>query len=240
MPLKPYQESYISSLAEAIRSKLGTSSTYTIVEMQNAINQTVGPYYLNDFIQGNLTYYSNSTASRFGAYAFRGCDNLLGVSLPKLNYLYSGLFAFCSNLKSIDLPLCTGASGSTTIQGVFEGCTSLESVNLPLLTAIRSRMFSECSNLTNISVPEVKSVSDYAFNSCYNLQSINLPKCTTLNGYTFRYCTNLTNVSLPLCTSIFNYTFDKCSNLKSIYAPQCISIHCGAYLIVLPTKVLLL
>jgi hypothetical protein len=57
----------------------------------------------------------------------------------------SGAFAYCTVLKSVNLPLVTSLGS-----GAFEYCTQLNFVNLPLTTFIDLSVFSNCTSLKTV------------------------------------------------------------------------------------------
>lgn len=91
------------SFTEVMLCKIN-EKTYTVGDMAQAVNRIIGPYYIDDYIQGNLTYYKNITLSSLGYRAFAGCDNLYRIELPNLRSIPQGCFMGCSALKSVYLP----------------------------------------------------------------------------------------------------------------------------------------
>lgn len=84
--------------------------TYKVGDMAQAVNRIIGPYYMDDYVQGNLTYYKNITLSSLGYKAFAGCDNLSQVELPNLRSIPQGCFMGCSALKYVSFPEVTQMS----------------------------------------------------------------------------------------------------------------------------------
>ena len=93
------------------------------------------------------------------------------TSRVKLNEGSIGLqlFAYCSNLKSVQIP-----EGITHIyDSAFEGCTSLTSINLPKsLRSISKKAFKN-TGLTEIVIPEsVNGLNEEIFRNCPNLKRV--------------------------------------------------------------------
>lgn len=95
--------------------------------------------------------------NQFGSH-FRGCTNLVSVSMPKLDY-------------------------STNISSVFQGCTSLTSVNLPLMRAMYGNyIFSGCSSLPGAVFPNYgynvnnanAQISSFFFENCTSLAYVDM------------------------------------------------------------------
>lgn len=129
-----------------------------------------------------------------GSSAFRGCNNLSSISVPKgVTSIGGSAFRGCSKLSSIHLP-----NGVTKIgQYAFASCKTLKSINLPEgLISIEEETFSGCSNLSSISLPEgLTSIRGYAFYNCSKLSNIHLPKgITLLESEVFCGCSGLKEI----------------------------------------------
>lgn len=136
-----------------------------------------------------------STATKIGASAFDGCENLPRVTIPE---------------------------GVTTLEArAFSACTSLTDIHIPDgLTNIGKYAFSSCCELTNIILPSsLTNISDYAFENCYGLTSIVIPKkITYISNYAFQYCSGLTSITIPSgTTAIRDYAFNGCNKIADIY-----------------------
>ena len=152
-----------------------------------------------------------NSVTEIGDEAFGWSDSLEYVTLPNnIKELY-GVFNYCTNLKSIDIP-----NGVTSL-AAFHGCTSLESVNIPNSVTYLGG-FSECSSLTSIDIPEsVKEIGGEAFNYCSSLKSIHIPdNVTTIGSLAFRH-TGLKSIVIPTqIDSIGSGAFNQCDSLSSV------------------------
>jgi hypothetical protein len=101
-------------------------------------------------------------------------------------------------------------------ENAFAYCSNLTTVNLPVCTSIGNSAFVYCSSLTNINMPLITYISATAFSGCTSLLQVSLPKCETIGNYTFANCSSLSQVSLPVCVSIVNYAFQSCISLNSL------------------------
>ena len=83
-----------------------------------------------------------------GPHAFRGCQQLTNIVLPKnLKKLNNCIFCFCENLKHVDIP----NSVKEIDPCVFQGCTSLQEIWIPDgVKEINKEQFYECINLKKI------------------------------------------------------------------------------------------
>ncbi len=160
-----------------------------------------------------------------GAGNFRGCDNLITVTIPcSATSIGYEAFAECSKLTSIALPENIANIGSYA----FEGCSSLASITIPeSVTSIGEYgAFSHCSSLTTITIPNgVAEIGDNTFNHCTNLASITIPQSATRIGeFAFSSCSSLTSITIPeSVTNIGKSAFDNCSSLTSIIIPQSVT-----------------
>ena len=244
MALKPYSESYISSIANVLRTKVGTTSTFTIKEMAPAINQ-YNNYYLKDYLEGNLYTLNLPELTRASINAaFRGCENLSYVNLPNVSMnLGDNYFAYCYNLKEIQIPNVVSIGSSA-----FYNCYNLSSITVPKVGSIGSSAFYNCSNLSrfepfeslatssitislyssafaytgltklNLSSTITLSLKGYGiFAYCSQLSSVSTSTyASTIPSSTFMLCSNLNYVSIPNTTGVYNYAFESCYRLTTV------------------------
>lgn len=140
MSIVTIDDSNLTAIGNAIRTKNGATTTYKPSEMAAAISAIeTGEDFLPQKITNTLTSYSNNDITAIGAYGLYGCSSLASVSLPNVTTI--GHHGFCR---------CTGL-------------TSLTSLNLPNLTTIEQYGFAECKGLTSVSLPSVTTIRERAF-----------------------------------------------------------------------------
>ena len=105
---------------------------------------------------------------------------------------------------------------------VFANCTNLTSITLPVATSIRSSAFESCIALMSVSLPAVKSIGSSAFYMCSALTSVSLPAVESIGNSAFIYCSNLTTMSIgtnldTVCT--LSNTSAIPSEVSVIYVP---------------------
>ena len=190
---------YIGSYAFGYCYKLNTVSFPLVKTISNYAFQ-----YCSSYLSGaSLTSAAfPSLTGTLGAYAFRGCQYIIGVDLPNVTSLGTQAFSACSRIKS---------------------------VNLPNLTVAGAGAFSYLTTCTNYSLPKLVSVYSSAFYSNWALTTLTLPSCNRISAYAFRYCSNLmslylTGSTIPTLTStaFANMPFSVSVNnvFGSIYVPS--------------------
>ena len=136
---------------------------------------------------------------------FTDCRNLFSychidkINLINLNCIpvinMSGMFSFCTQIKSIDLSNSFTENLKDT-SSMFYKCENLTEINLSNLNFSKvenmNEMFSECHslkyvNFSNLITDNLKDMSDL-FNNCYELEKVDL---TNFNTYNVIYMNNM-------------------------------------------------
>ena len=159
MAQKLYEEANIQDIADAIRAKNGTTTTYKTNEMAAAIRniETSGGGTSDDLAtmiitgggSGFVTLPSDVTAIR--NYAFTSCDSCCLESLPEgLTYIGIDAFNDCRNLRITSIP----STVEVINESAFYGCDLLTTITFKgTPRIIQSSAFTGCINLTTINVP---------------------------------------------------------------------------------------
>lgn len=218
-------ESYLSDIADAIRGKNGTATTYKPGAMSAAIEalETKKCGVVLDDVIGNLTSAGQlALPNRSGTISFDGVKSVVAYALAYKFYRNAGLtgatfpdlttiststalayiFSTCTHLTSVAFPLLTTVSGTTACQYLCYGCTALTSVSFPKLATIG--VTSNSANNRNFY---------YAFNNCSHLTEVRFPLLTHI------YC-NGTAAN----QGTFGYAFNKSVKL---YFPELTTIGKG-------------
>lgn len=204
MAKKLYPESAVQDIADAIRAKNGSSETYTIGEMAQAIDDIIPVF----------------EAGTIGT-TFDGYKDIGKVNVPDgVTSIGNYAFANCSKLVSIDLPNSLTSIG----ESAFQLCTSLASIDLPdNLTSISEQAFQQCESLASIDLPNsITSIGHAAFYNCTSLALIDLPNSlTSIGRQGFRYCASLTTIISRNTTppTIESNTFGDIPADAAIYVP---------------------
>ena len=124
----------LTNIADAIRSKTGTSDPLTLDAMPSAINSISGTD--NTFLKSVLD---------------RSVTTITAGNLAGVTNIGNGAFYNCTSLVSIDLPDNINSIGAHA----FYGCRSLSTFNITNnVTFIGGSAFYQCSGLTNFTIPE--------------------------------------------------------------------------------------
>ena len=182
MATRSVQESSLTSLADAIRAKGGTSDTLAFpggfVSAVEAIDAGGGGddgsfkavierTAVNPTIPGDLT--------SIGKYAFYNCNKLALTSLPAgVTSISDYAFFNCVPLALTSLP-----AGVTSIgQLAFYNCNHLAITSLPAgVTSIGHSAFQNCKGIKKVTFEGIPTgtISSSAFTGCTNLTVINVP-----------------------------------------------------------------
>lgn len=208
------EDTTLISIADAIRSKDGTSEPILTEDMASRIEAipSGGDTSIEDgLIDGSLSgEYVNNRVKIIRAYAFMNCD-MTSVHLDGLASSLTATSAFhnCTNLKEAtfeNLP-------SINAGNCFNGCTSLEKVNMPKATTLNgASAFAKCSALITLNMPLLTAINcNSGFNECLSLTKLikeNLPNLQILGNNSFAN-SGVQTVDLPL-TNIGSGTFKNC------------------------------
>lgn len=198
----------IKAIADAIRTKTGTTDAMTLDEMPDKIagipSGTSGD-------SGVKKPYIEETYDKDG--------NLITAKLVGYSFIRGSLFRYCSKLKLTEIP-----SEITYIgDDAFAGCDELSLPSIPSsITHIGDSAFCDCPNLSLTELPSsVTFIGSSAFINCIKLKSIDIPSnVMTIKSYAFGSCTNLASIRfLGTPTSISSTIFYRCNNLTSIKVP---------------------
>ena len=222
-----------------VRVSVGTG-----VDGQPAVNSTT-EFTLeipSTFTVGGTVY----TVTRIGGYAFKGCGNLKGVTIPD-TVTSLGSYAFQnSGLTSVVIPgsvesiggdycfdTCSKLEEVVIEEGVrtigryaFRFCSILKKVSFPAsLSRIRESAFRQTGITDLVIPPKVTNLEYGVFSRCYSLTNLVLHSGVTSIGAdsvgAFSECTSLTEVAIPdSVMSISAPAFGGCRNLSRVTVPQ--------------------
>lgn len=236
----------LTSIANAIRSKTGSSQTFTPAQMISEIEGiSSGGGYISyaQYFSSNITSYSGSEEAVF-ARAFEYCTSLSAVNLPNCAYIGERAFfgaGLSATSPQISLPNCSYIGYEAfTIAGFsyynLPNCVALgngafrsanaQSINLPNCAEIGEEAFKTCY-ASYINIPKLTTVPERAFQYA-RVQTISLPSCTSIGGSGF-YGADLSNITLPTCTLIGDYAFQECYSLTTASLPAASFITYSAF-----------
>ena len=151
---------------------------------------------------------------------FKGLEQLEEVTLPSsVKEIRSEAFAYCGNLKCINIP-----EGLVTVgEYVFRGCVSLSGLHLPkTLSKIKHGAFMSCDALEKIRIPKGAELGDDVFCGCDSLRDVVLPKdLEVIPEAAFQVCKSLESITIPESVlRIERLAFSGCDKLQNIKLPE--------------------
>ena len=159
-----FNDTDITAIANAIRTKKGTQNTMTVSQMPSeiaSIPSSGGTDYMEQRVQGTLSSYTiPSTCTKISSYAFSN-QPLTSITIPSSVTRIENSAFYYSSLTSITIPDSVTYLGSYS----FSSCRDLVSVTFSNTTVIElgASNFSGCSSLTtlnNFSIERIK--ADYS------------------------------------------------------------------------------
>ena len=213
---------FLTDVAEAIRTKEGTTETIPASEFDTRISNLSGggekyaPKFITfrGFTGTDLSYEtSNLDTSNMTTFnnMFAESTYLKNVDLSKFQTVngtgFAGLFSKCSSIQNLDLS-SFNFTNATTLGAMFSDCTNLESVILPPAGAKADgvyNVFRNCSKLTTITWGSSGYITNgdcsRMFEGCTNLTRVDLSKFNVYckyGSYMFNGCSNLQHINLGM------------------------------------------
>lgn len=132
MANKLYEENSIRDIANAIREKNGSSDTYTVAEMGDAVRsiESGGGVDYIEMKQNKTPYtYENENIIDIADYLFAYDCGVTSVSLPNATTINTGCFQGVRALKNLHLPKLENVKGTNHIQDAL-----MEKITFQLVT----------------------------------------------------------------------------------------------------------
>lgn len=184
MAKKLYEESNIQNIADAIRTKNGSTDNYKVSEMADAINDIPSGGNLEDFIPEEAFSVTGNCTYRFAFGAWDWFVERYGNKITTSDITTALYMFYQSKLKHIPFDL-NFAEDMVDLKYLFNGCKELEYVP-PLDFKQKSgkddsHMFNGCESLKEVGKLSnlYPSTITYWFVRCYNLRY--LPEFENLN-----------------------------------------------------------
>ena len=196
---------FLTSVANAIRSKSGSTAQINAQDFASEIENLPSGEKTNKFLQ-----------------LIGGTENvsLTAQDFGDITEIRQDAFAHATNLISVVLPNTVSSIG----RSAFQGCINLTNIFIPEgITQINILTFSSCRNLNSVILPtSVTNIDSSAFNSCISLIEFTIPKNVTRIGtYVFQVCSKLITLTLlPLTPPTLSSTNAISSATTSIYVPD--------------------
>lgn len=226
MAKKLYEESSIRAIADAIRSKTGTTNSYKVSEMAAAIATIQGDGNGGDY---DITVTKNNDGTQ--SLAITDANNEPTVLISKTittNGTYNASQDNADGYVSVTVNVPTnGFSPTGTIEITDNGTYDVANYASAEVNIVGSgsgglwdddtlaKFITRDKTLTTVTIPSgLTNIGDHAFGGMQYMTSINLPDTITKIGqYAFQNCNGLILTSLPNgITSIGNNAFQYCYN----------------------------
>lgn len=207
------EESTMSAIGNAIRSKTGKSDLILPVDMPSEIEGILvgdGDNLADAMINKSITEIT-SNVTTIGSNAFTYCYELTTVNFPAATTIGSYSFGYCEALTTANFPNVTNIGAYA-----FEKCKKLTTASFPIASETRGYTFTDCYELTTVSFPVIATISSYMFRQCRALTTVSFPNVTKIGTYAFNSCYSLTRMILrseTLCTLSDSNAFGNCYHL---------------------------
>lgn len=186
-----YEETNIQAIADAIRAKNGTTTTYKTSEMADAILAIESG-------GSSSGYWDEATVKAMIQSAGNVTDTALyNLSIPEG---VTGIREYCfrqTDIRTVTFPSTLSGIG----QHAFDSCTNLNSITFNEgIDTIYASAFSSCTRITELTFPSsLNSLYNFCFAACTGLTTVtfNGTPTGTINTYAFNGCTNLTDIYVP-------------------------------------------
>ena len=218
-----------TSIANAIRSTSGTSSSIAPRNMGNAI-RAIKSIQAASLPEANLPAVFTDIANAIRACGVSGTMTISQMieNIPMLAYSpttvsytqASGL----SNWSGYTSDTIEGSSTSPYYTTQIPNVQNAQTISIGgNVTSIGNYAFRGCTSLTTASIPNtVTSFGTYVFYGCSSLENVTIPNSVTSIGTrSFYGCSNLASITIPSgVTSIATGAFWGCTSLTSLTIPS--------------------
>ena len=195
--------SKLTAIADAIRSKTGSTDKLKVTEMASAISGI------------STSSSSGIDADWVKSVLDRTASGELVVP-AEITSLGSYSFSYLSKVTKITLSGVQNFTG----ENVFTGCTALTEIDAPefLFSQNVWRAFYNLQNLVTVNLPKAITLKTICFGGCKSLKNVSVPKITSINGNVFEGCTSLEKLDFSdVFTHIYYYkNFAGCTSLKTV------------------------
>lgn len=152
MAEKLIQDSTLQGIANAIRTKDGTSASIQVTDFAQRISDIPSGIDINDFVNGTeprgdvtLTIINNFLTNKFG-----GCNNITSLYMPNFNatipdIMNNTTLGANAKIKKVSVPITEGA-----YNGSLRNCRQLRVVDCGKSTSLGSAIFRDCHALRKL------------------------------------------------------------------------------------------
>lgn len=235
-------DTQLSSIADAIRTKGGTSSPMSFPDgFVDAIGDISGGTAVLESlsVSANGHYTPSAGVDGFNDIVVNvsgggggSNDNFLIAVGAMSGSIYDTEASMCRERVFADNRSITGVTmtaASWIGSSAFGYAIYLSTAVFPSCETIYYAAFSNCG-LASLSFPVCKTIGENAFlGNSSALKSVYFPECETIGSFAFRKCAALSSVSFPKCETIYTGAFSECQALTSAEFPLCTSLGQSAF-----------
>lgn len=209
----------LQDIADAIRSKNGSSDTYKPSEMAGAISAiSTGSTINNQDITVHPSS-SDQTVSADSGYTGLGDVTVKAVTVENLSAanIVSGVTVKVGDADDDDrIASVTGtaSTGGGDVGKLADGSITTFTDNT--ITRLQDYCFRSCTSLTSVTAESVTSIGVSSFDGCSALTSLMAHKISTIRSsaqYAFRQC-KFAKVALPALSTVEANTFSGCTSMQ--------------------------
>ena len=196
----------LTAIADAIRNKNGTSTTYKPSEFAEQIRALVNDGY-NEFekaIMRSIKEVQNTTSTEIGAFAYSNATDLANVTFTEATVIDSNAFYKCTALEEVYFPKVTHIGSYA-----FYGCGALKEVTFESGLIFTGReTFHACTSLEKADL-----------GGTVNFYGMDFYGCTALKTLILRNTTNIATFHVNAGSQVF-YNTPIASGTGYIYVPS--------------------
>ncbi len=220
MAYRKVDEASLTSVADAIRAKAGTSDVLTFpggfvsavhsIQTGGSVEDSELPKLLNR----TITEFNHGELVEIADYLLYGCKGLKNVNIPNVKKIGFSAFNGCPiTVLNID-------NVETINQNAFYHTysTNFADIVLPKLVSMGESAFYGCMPKT-IDLPKLTTVPRSAFqgsNSNERTETLNIPSATSIGPYAFYRFNKIKKIDLPVIKTIGSYAFYFAASLVAV------------------------
>lgn len=140
-----------TAIADAIRSKTGSSTPIVADNFPDEIRTLATHEDEDAIIEGTLSEYTNDRVTSIARSMFYHNTSLVSVNFPKVKSVHGTAFAECEKLTTVNMPQVENV-GYGQYGSAFQNCPRLKEFIAPKIRHIGAYSFSYCLSLVKVDI----------------------------------------------------------------------------------------